>query len=79
MTTHTLARGARAGLIATIGVAVIAAIAIPAKANAASQPADSLLAEGVGMKAQPSARVRAVQRALVRRGYDLGRSGVDDR
>lgn len=79
MTTHTLARGARAGLIATIGVAVIAAIAIPAKANAASQPADSLLAEGVGMKAQPSARVRAVQRALVRRGYDLGRSGVDGR
>ncbi|MEN3282553.1 MAG: hypothetical protein V7607_3693, partial [Solirubrobacteraceae bacterium] len=38
-----------------------------------------VLAQGVGMHAKPSVRVRQVQRALHRRGYSLGAAGVDGR
>jgi len=47
---------------------------------ASSRVADvGLLGEGVGMGARPSVRVRRVQRILDRRGFDLGRPGVDGR
>lgn len=39
----------------------------------------SVLAQGAGMVGTPSPAVRSVQRALVRRGYDLGRPGLDGR
>jgi DNA invertase Pin-like site-specific DNA recombinase len=58
--------------IATAGVAAPGA-------QAASTPSRALLAEGVGMRAAPSVRVQQLQRLLVRRGYDVGRSGVDGR
>jgi peptidoglycan hydrolase-like protein with peptidoglycan-binding domain/DNA invertase Pin-like site-specific DNA recombinase len=66
-------------------VAAAAAIIVPAAAHAASRHAASrhatkpVLAEGVGMRAQPSVRVRELQRALVRRGYSVGASGADGR
>jgi peptidoglycan hydrolase-like protein with peptidoglycan-binding domain len=61
-------------------VAAAAAIIVPAAAHAASRHATKpVLAEGVGMRAQPSVRVRELQRALVRRGYSVGASGVDGR
>jgi DNA invertase Pin-like site-specific DNA recombinase len=61
-----------AAAIATTGVAAPAT-------EAASTPSRALLAEGVGMRAAPSVRVRELQRLLVRRGYHLGRPGVDGR
>ena len=61
-------------------VAAAAAIIVPAAAHAASRHATKpVLAEGVGMRAQPSVRVRELQRALVRRGYSVGASGADGR
>jgi peptidoglycan hydrolase-like protein with peptidoglycan-binding domain/DNA invertase Pin-like site-specific DNA recombinase len=61
-------------------VAAAAAIIVPAAAHAASRHATKpVLTEGVGMRAQPSVRVRELQRALVRRGYSVGASGVDGR
>ena len=49
------------------------------RADAASGPATPVLAQGVGMGAKPSVQVRRVQRALQRRGYDVGAPGVDGR
>jgi hypothetical protein len=67
------------GPIAAIAVSIaITGILAPA-AQAASTPSRAVLAEGVGMRAAPSARVQALQRLLVRGGYDLGRPGVDGR
>ena len=61
-------------------VAAAAAIIVPAAAHAASRHATKpVLAAGVGMRAQPSVRVRELQRALVRRGYSVGASGADGR
>ena len=61
-------------------VVAAAAVIVPAAAHAAaSRHAKPVLAEGVGMRAQPSVRVREVQRALVRHGYSLGATGVDGR
>ena len=61
-------------------IAAAAAIIVPAAAHAASRHATKpVLAEGVGMRAQPSVRVRELQRALVRRGYSVGASGADGR
>jgi DNA invertase Pin-like site-specific DNA recombinase/peptidoglycan hydrolase-like protein with peptidoglycan-binding domain len=61
-------------------VAAAAAIIVPAAAHAASRHATKpVLAEGVGMRAQPSVRVRELQRALVRGGYSVGASGADGR
>jgi len=73
--------GSRATSITTIAllavVAVLFAPATPARA-ADGRPAP-VLAQGAGMGAHPSIQVRVVQRALRRRGYDLGAPGVDGR
>jgi DNA invertase Pin-like site-specific DNA recombinase len=50
-----------------------------APARAADGRTTPVLAQGAGMGANPSAQVRVVQRALQRRGYDLGPPGVDGR
>jgi peptidoglycan hydrolase-like protein with peptidoglycan-binding domain len=66
--------------LALMVVAAAAAVIVPAAAKAAaSRHAEPVLTEGVGMRAQPSVRVRDLQRALVRRGFSLGASGVDGR
>ena len=66
--------------LALMVVAAAAAVIVPAAAKAAaSRHAEPVLTEGVGMRAQPSVRVRQLQRALVRHGYSLGASGVDGR
>jgi peptidoglycan hydrolase-like protein with peptidoglycan-binding domain len=57
------------------GLAVLA----PSHAAAAQQRPAVLLKEGNGMRGHPSIRVRAVQRALVRRGYSVGAPGIDGR
>ena len=69
----------RASFIATIAAVVVAAMVITGQADAASGPVTPVLAQGAGMGAKPSARVRQVQRALRRRGYDVGAPGVDGR
>jgi DNA invertase Pin-like site-specific DNA recombinase/peptidoglycan hydrolase-like protein with peptidoglycan-binding domain len=71
----------RAARTTTAVAVVIAACAIiaPAAADAASRHAEAALATGVGLRHQPSVRVRALQRALVRHGYSIGRPGVDGR
>jgi peptidoglycan hydrolase-like protein with peptidoglycan-binding domain len=72
-----------------VGTAVIAALALallttttPAAArttHTTRSTASAMLEQGVGMRSGPSLRVRTLQRALVRRGYDLGPAGVDGR
>jgi Putative peptidoglycan binding domain/Resolvase, N terminal domain len=49
------------------------------RADAASAPRTPVLAQGVGMQAKPSVRVRQLQRALRQRGYHVGAAGVDGR
>jgi len=80
MTTHLSALGSRAKTIGAIAALLIATLLItdPAAARTSS-PAGAPLAQGIGMRATPSVRVRALQRALDRRGYDLGPAGVDGR
>jgi DNA invertase Pin-like site-specific DNA recombinase/peptidoglycan hydrolase-like protein with peptidoglycan-binding domain len=81
MTTHLFSRGNRATTITT--VAALAAMALlfttATPARAADGRTTPVLAQGAGMGANPSAQVRVVQRALQRRGYDLGPPGVDGR
>jgi DNA invertase Pin-like site-specific DNA recombinase len=79
MTIQLPALAARASFIATIAAVLIAAMVITGRADAASGPVTPLLAQGAGMGTKPSAQVRQVQRALQRRGYDLGAPGVDGR
>jgi DNA invertase Pin-like site-specific DNA recombinase/peptidoglycan hydrolase-like protein with peptidoglycan-binding domain len=81
MTTHLFALGNRARSIAAVAVLAFAAVLItaPTPARAASGRRAPVLAQGAGMGAKPSAQVRAVQRALPRRGYDIGPPGVDGR
>ncbi|HEX2102631.1 MAG TPA: peptidoglycan-binding protein [Solirubrobacteraceae bacterium] len=81
MTTHLFALGNRATTITAIAAAVFAAmlIASPTGAHAARTTAAPVLAQGIGMRGEPSTRVRQMQRALDRRGYDLGKPGVDGR
>jgi DNA invertase Pin-like site-specific DNA recombinase/peptidoglycan hydrolase-like protein with peptidoglycan-binding domain len=67
--------GSTAALVLAIAVAGILA---PAAATAATQ-SKSTLAEGVGMHAKPSVRVKALQRMLVRSGFHIGKTGVDGR
>lgn len=69
----------RASFIATIAAVLIAAMVITGRADAASGPTTPVLAQGAGMGAKPSVQVRQVQRALERRGYDVGAPGVDGR
>jgi DNA invertase Pin-like site-specific DNA recombinase/peptidoglycan hydrolase-like protein with peptidoglycan-binding domain len=75
------ALGNRATSITTIAVlGVMAVLITPATpAGAADRQPTRVLAQGAGMGANPSAQVRVVQRALQRRGYDLGPRGVDGR
>jgi DNA invertase Pin-like site-specific DNA recombinase len=49
------------------------------RADAASGPVTPVLAQGAGMGAKPNPEVGQLQRALRRRGYDLGAPGVDGR
>jgi DNA invertase Pin-like site-specific DNA recombinase/peptidoglycan hydrolase-like protein with peptidoglycan-binding domain len=81
MTTQLFALGKRARFITTLAALMVAAllIAAPTPAYAASGRPAHVLAQGTGMGAKPSARVRAMQRELDRRGYDLGAPGVDGR
>jgi DNA invertase Pin-like site-specific DNA recombinase/peptidoglycan hydrolase-like protein with peptidoglycan-binding domain len=68
-----------AAVLATVlAVLLTAAVAAPARA-AETKTTTPVLAQGTGMGAKPSAAVRRVQRVLDRRGYDLGRPGVDGR
>ena len=79
--THLFALGDRARFTTTLAALVVAAVltTAPTPAHAASGRTVQVLAEGAGMGANPSARVREVQRELHRRGYDLGAPGVDGR
>jgi peptidoglycan hydrolase-like protein with peptidoglycan-binding domain len=81
MTTHLFALGNRATTITAIAITVLAGmlIANPTRAHAAGTTAAPVLSEGIGMRAAPSTRVRQMQLALDRRGYDLGAPGVDGR
>jgi putative peptidoglycan binding protein/resolvase-like protein/recombinase len=81
MTIHLFARGNRATSITTLAVLGVMAflIAPSTPARAADGRPTPVLAQGVGMGAHPSAKVRVVQRALDDRGYDLGAPGVDGR
>jgi DNA invertase Pin-like site-specific DNA recombinase/peptidoglycan hydrolase-like protein with peptidoglycan-binding domain len=81
MTTHLFAPSDRATTIATVAVLTVTAVLIPAAVPARDQSgrAKSVLVPGVGVAAKPSAQVGAVQHALQRHGYDLGRAGIDGR
>jgi peptidoglycan hydrolase-like protein with peptidoglycan-binding domain len=63
---------ARAGLGVDGIVGVMTARALNGRASAP-------LHEGVGMGSRPSRRVRTLQRALMRGGFNVGRSGADGR
>jgi peptidoglycan hydrolase-like protein with peptidoglycan-binding domain len=78
MTIQLPALAFRASFIATIAAVAVATV-MTGRAEAASGPAAPVLAQGVGMGAKPSVQVRRVQRALQRRGYDVGAPGVDGR
>ena len=79
MTIQLPALAVRASFIATIAAVLAAATVMTGRADAANGPATPVLAQGVGMGAKPSVQVRRVQRALQRRGYDVGAPGVDGR
>ena len=81
MTINLFARGNRATAITAVAVlGVMAVLVAPSTpARAADGRTTPVLAQGAGMGVNPSAQVRVVQRALQRRGYDLGRPGVDGR
>jgi DNA invertase Pin-like site-specific DNA recombinase len=74
-----LRRGAPTKAAVALMIVAAAAIIVPARAHAASGQSKPVLAEGVGMRAHPSVRVRELQRALVRQGYSVGATGVDGR
>src|SRR3954469_3333003 len=59
--------------------ALLLLIAAPAPAHAAGSQSSHVLKRGTGLVAGPSVRVRSLQRALVRRGYSVGRKGADGR
>ena len=67
--------GPRTAIVVAIATAGVVAPAT----QAATTPSRAVLGEGVGMRAAPSVRVQQLQRLLLRRGYHLGRSGVDGR
>jgi DNA invertase Pin-like site-specific DNA recombinase len=81
MTIDLFARGNRATSITTLAVLGVMALLIAPStpARAVDGRPTPVLAQGVGMGAHPSAKVRVVQRALHHRGYDLGAPGVDGR
>jgi hypothetical protein len=65
--------------LAMLAGLVALALLVPSHANANARAGSPLLRPGLGMTAKPSVRVQALQRALVRRGYSVGRSGADGR
>jgi DNA invertase Pin-like site-specific DNA recombinase len=81
MSSHLFAVGNRTTSTTTFAALLAAAvlIAAPTPARATSGRSAPVLAQGAGMGNKPSDRVRVVQRALHRRGYDLGPPGVDGR
>jgi hypothetical protein len=81
MSSHLFAVGNRTTSTTTFAALLAAAvlIAAPTPARAMSGRSAPVLAQGAGMGNKPSDRVRVVQRALHRRGYDLGPPGVDGR
>jgi DNA invertase Pin-like site-specific DNA recombinase len=79
MTIQLPALAVRASFIATIAAVLAVATVMTGRADAANGPATPVLAQGVGMGAKPSVQVRRVQRALQRRGYDVGAPGADGR
>jgi len=64
--------------IAALATLAVIALLVPSHASAAPG-ASTVLKQGTGMVSKPSVRVQTVQRALVRRGYSIGASGVDGR
>jgi peptidoglycan hydrolase-like protein with peptidoglycan-binding domain len=64
--------------IAALATLAVIALLVPSHASAAPG-ASTVLKQGNGMVSKPSVRVQTVQRALVRRGYSIGASGVDGR
>ena len=64
--------------IAALATLAVIALIVPSHASAAPS-ASTVLKQGTGMVIKPSVRVQSVQRALVRRGYNIGASGVDGR
>jgi DNA invertase Pin-like site-specific DNA recombinase/peptidoglycan hydrolase-like protein with peptidoglycan-binding domain len=79
MTKHPIALGIRAPAIAAVAVFAVTAALLITAPPAAAAGRTSVMAEGAGMGAQPSAAVRTVQRELQRLGYDVGPPGVDGR
>jgi DNA invertase Pin-like site-specific DNA recombinase len=81
MTTELFAVGNRTRSITTLAALTVATLLLvgPTSAHAVTGRPAQTLAQGAGMGAQPSAQVRQVQQALHRRGYDLGRPGIDGR
>jgi DNA invertase Pin-like site-specific DNA recombinase len=79
MTIHMPALAFRASFIASVVAVLATAMLFTGRADAADGPATPVLAQGAGMGAKPSVQVRRVQRALQRRGYDVGAPGVDGR
>jgi peptidoglycan hydrolase-like protein with peptidoglycan-binding domain len=79
MTIQMPALAVRASFIATVAGVLAMAMLFAGRADAADGPAPAVLAQGAGMGAKPSVQVRRVQRALQRRGYDVGAPGVDGR
>jgi hypothetical protein len=73
------ALGHRASVIGITAAVLFATMAVAGRADAASSSRTPVLAQGIGMHAKPSVRVRQLQRALQQRGYHLGRAGVDGR
>ena len=59
--------------------ALLLLIAAPTPAHAADSQSSHVLKRGTGLVAGPSVRVQSLQRALVRRGYSVGRKGADGR
>jgi DNA invertase Pin-like site-specific DNA recombinase len=75
MLSSLLARSASAAIVLTAA----AAVALGASPPAARAASPTVLEQGTGLRGAPSVRVERVQRILDRRGYDLGRAGVDGR
>ena len=64
--------------LAVLLALAVMGLVVPSHASAASD-SSRVLKQGLGMTAKPSVRVQALQRTLVRRGYGVGRRGVDGR
>jgi DNA invertase Pin-like site-specific DNA recombinase len=68
----------RIPVLAAVMAVALLALVVPSQAAAASS-SSQMLAQGIGMKQNPSVRVRALQRTLVSTGYGVGHSGADGR